>query len=204
MDDRLQQRIHFILELDPLKAVVRRSYLLNQERRENSAEHSWHVAMLANVLAEYADEPVDIARVTKMLLLHDIVEIDAGDTMVYDLKARKAKAEKEAAPGRRTGFASTGYWKRTPRWKRVRPACGSTFGRRSRRQRSAAISRPSVYISSSSSAFASFRSGVSKPSLNQPQIGTNRERALPLFCWRCQSRAREVTARSSRVRAACF
>ena len=111
MDDRLQQRIHFILELDPLKAVVRRSYLLNQERRENSAEHSWHVAMLANVLAEYADEPVDIARVTKMLLLHDIVEIDAGDTMVYDLKARKAKAEKEAAPGRRTGFASTRYWK---------------------------------------------------------------------------------------------
>jgi putative hydrolase of HD superfamily len=97
MSDRLQKQISFLLELDQLKAVLRRSYLLNQERRENSAEHSWHVAMLANVLAEYADEPVDIDRVTKMLLLHDIVEIDAGDTMVYDVEARKGKAAKEAA-----------------------------------------------------------------------------------------------------------
>jgi putative hydrolase of HD superfamily len=101
MTDRLQQQISFILELDQLKAVLRRSYLLNQERRENSAEHSWHVATLANVLAEYADDPVDIDRVTRMLLLHDIVEIDAGDTMVYDVEARKGKAAKETAAAER-------------------------------------------------------------------------------------------------------
>lgn len=101
MGDRLQQQISFILELDQLKSVLRRSYLLDHGRLENSAEHSWHVAMLANVLAEYADEPVDIDRVTRMLLLHDIVEIDAGDTMVYDLEARKEKAAMESAAAER-------------------------------------------------------------------------------------------------------
>ena len=101
MSDRLKRQIDFVLELDQLKAVLRRSYLLNQERRENSAEHSWHVAMLANVLVEYADEPVDVDRVILMLLLHDIVEIDAGDTMVYDTAARAGRAKREAAAAKR-------------------------------------------------------------------------------------------------------
>ena len=101
MDDRLTQQISFILELDRLKTVIRRSYLFDQSRRENSAEHSWHVAMLANVLTEYADEPVDVDRVTKMLLVHDIVEIDAGDKMVYDTAARAQNAAKETAAAER-------------------------------------------------------------------------------------------------------
>ena len=93
--DRLTRQIDFILELDRLKTVLRRSYLLHEDRRENSAEHSWHLAMLAMVLAEHADEEVDGARVARMLLIHDVVEIDAGDTFVYDAVARAEKAQKE-------------------------------------------------------------------------------------------------------------
>lgn len=94
--ERLKQQIDFILEIDRLKGIVRRSYLLHEDRRENSAEHSWHVALAASMLAEHADEPVDRERVVKMLLIHDVVEIDAGDVAVYDVEARAAKAEKEA------------------------------------------------------------------------------------------------------------
>lgn len=93
--DRLRQQIQFILEIDKLKSVVRRSYLLNPERRENSAEHSWHVAVMAVLLAEYAAEPVDLPRVLKMLLVHDMVEIDAGDTFAYDPAGARDQAERE-------------------------------------------------------------------------------------------------------------
>ncbi len=93
--DRLARQIEFLLEIDQLKSVYRRSYLLSQERHENSAEHSWHVAMLAMVLAEHVDEPLDVPRVVKMLLIHDVVEIDAGDTFVYDRAAAADKAEPE-------------------------------------------------------------------------------------------------------------
>jgi 5'-deoxynucleotidase YfbR-like HD superfamily hydrolase len=95
-DERLEQQIRFILEIDALKGVLRRSYLLAGDRPENSAEHSWHVAVMAMLLAEHANEPVDTSRVVKMLLIHDLVEVDAGDTYVYDSAGAEAKAEREA------------------------------------------------------------------------------------------------------------
>ncbi len=95
MSTRLQQQIAFVLELDKLKQVFRQSYLLDQMRRENDAEHSWHLAMMALLLAEYAADPVDVCRVVKMVLLHDVVEIEAGDTFLYDADAAKDKAERE-------------------------------------------------------------------------------------------------------------
>jgi putative hydrolase of HD superfamily len=79
----MQQIVDFIIELDKLKGVTRKTRPLGLERYENSAEHSWQIAMLAAALAPYAVEPVDIHRVTAMLLVHDIGEIDTGDTMVY-------------------------------------------------------------------------------------------------------------------------
>lgn len=100
-DERLSCQIDFLFEISKLKGVIRKSPLLGLNRCENSAEHSWHVAMLAQVLAEYADEPIDIFRVTKMLLVHDLVEIDAGDVMFYDLAGRAAAAESESEAARR-------------------------------------------------------------------------------------------------------
>src|SRR5947208_13693197 len=84
---RLDLQIAFILEIDKLKTIIRRTYLLNADRGENTAEHSWHLAIMAILLAEHANEPVDVARVVKMVLIHDIVEIDAGDTYFYDAAA---------------------------------------------------------------------------------------------------------------------
>ena len=82
------EQVNFILEIDKLKAVYRKTLVKTDDNRyENSAEHSWHVALMANVLAPYADKPIDIHRVTLMLLIHDIVEIDAGDTFAFDEKA---------------------------------------------------------------------------------------------------------------------
>jgi putative hydrolase of HD superfamily len=93
--DRFAKQIRFILEIDKLKTVARRTYLLNTDRHENTAEHSWHLAIMAVLLAEYANEPVNVARVIKMVLIHDIVEIDAGDTYYYDSIAALDKAERE-------------------------------------------------------------------------------------------------------------
>ena len=94
-DERLERQIGFILEIDRLKGVLRQSYLVGADRRENSAEHSWHLAMMAVVLAEHANEPVDVAKVVGMLLVHDLVEVDAGDTYVYDAGAVAGQAERE-------------------------------------------------------------------------------------------------------------
>ena len=91
----LAQQMEFLLELDQLKSVFRQSKLLSVDRMENSAEHSWHLAMLAMVLAEYAPKGASLSRVIKMALVHDIVEIDAGDTYIYDEQAREEVAEKE-------------------------------------------------------------------------------------------------------------
>ena len=95
-DDRLERQIRFILEIDALKGVLRQTHLVGAGRRENSAEHSWHVAVMAVVLAEHANQPVDVGRVVRMLLLHDVVEVDAGDTYVYDPVATAGKNEREA------------------------------------------------------------------------------------------------------------
>jgi putative hydrolase of HD superfamily len=99
--NRLEQQLIFIVEIDKLKNVLRQSYLVDGSRRENSAEHSWHVALVAVVLAEHANESVDLLKVVKMLLIHDVVEVDAGDTFVYDEAAMAAKAGKERAAAER-------------------------------------------------------------------------------------------------------
>ncbi len=93
---RLTQQIQFIIEIDQLKQVLRQTLLTDGSRRENSAEHSWHLAIMAIVLAEYAPEGVDLSHAIKMLLIHDLVEIDAGDTFCYDVQGNLGKAEREA------------------------------------------------------------------------------------------------------------
>jgi putative hydrolase of HD superfamily len=94
---RLAQAITFILEADRLKEVLRKARILPSRRLENTAEHSWHVALLAMVMAEYAAEPIDLPRVLRMLLVHDIVEIDAGDTFAFGDQSHKASDEEAAA-----------------------------------------------------------------------------------------------------------
>ncbi|EIJ6616439.1 HD domain-containing protein [Vibrio parahaemolyticus] len=94
--ERLEKQLALLIELDKLKSVLRRTRVKSAEGRlENSGEHSWHVALMAVLMEEHANAPVDICRVMKMLLIHDVVEIDAGDTFVYDTAATKEQAEKE-------------------------------------------------------------------------------------------------------------
>jgi putative hydrolase of HD superfamily len=95
----LAARLRFVLEADSLKSVLRRNSITDGSRRENTGEHSWHLALMAIVLAPYSAEPVDLGRVIEMLLVHDLVEIDAGDTFVYDTEAaaRKEELEQRAA-----------------------------------------------------------------------------------------------------------
>lgn len=92
---RLRQQLQFILEIDELKNVLRRSYLIDSSRHENSAEHSWHLAVAAMVLAEHAKEQIDISKVIRLVLVHDLVEIDAGDTFIYDDAGNVGKAARE-------------------------------------------------------------------------------------------------------------
>jgi putative hydrolase of HD superfamily len=93
--NRLDQQLSFVLEIDKLKTILRQTLLTDSSRRENSAEHSWHLAIMSFLLAEYATAPVDILRVVKMLLVHDLIEIDAGDTFAYDVAGNADKAERE-------------------------------------------------------------------------------------------------------------
>lgn len=99
--DRLEQQIAFIIEIDRLKSVVRQNYLADGSRRENTAEHSWHVTLMAMILSEHAAEAVDRARVLELLLVHDLVEIDAGDTFAYDSVGEQTKAAREQAAAER-------------------------------------------------------------------------------------------------------
>ena len=101
MDDRLKQQLEFALEIDQEKNVFRHTHLTNGGRAENDAEHAWHMAIMAYVLREYSNEDIDISRVIMMCLIHDIVEIDAGDTYAYDEEGLKTqKAREEAAKER--------------------------------------------------------------------------------------------------------
>jgi putative hydrolase of HD superfamily len=93
--ESLARQIDFILEIDRLKSVLRRTSLLDRSRRENTAEHSWQIALMAVLLAEHADPPVDIDHVVVMLLVHDLVEIDAGDTFIYDEEGLATKTARE-------------------------------------------------------------------------------------------------------------
>ena len=99
--ERLRKQLDFMLELDKMKNLYRQTYVLNEDRKENDAEHSWHIAVLAFLLAKYSSEHVNVTHVMKMLLLHDVVEIDAGDTYCYDSEANKTKAEREEKAARR-------------------------------------------------------------------------------------------------------
>jgi len=94
--DRLKQQIRFIIEIDKMKRVVRQTILMDRSRRENDAEHSWHLAVMAMLLSEYATENnIDLFRVIKMVLVHDLVEIDAGDTYCYDDEAIEDQIKRE-------------------------------------------------------------------------------------------------------------
>ena len=97
--ERLEKQIKFILELDKIKSIIRQTYLANAIRKENDAEHSWHLAIMAIILEEYFDKDINLIKVIKMVLMHDVVEIDAGDTFCYDTKANQDKMirEKKAA-----------------------------------------------------------------------------------------------------------
>ena len=95
MDERLEKQLAFSLEIDKVKNILRQTHLSEHGRRENDAEHSWHMAVMAYLLREYANEQVDISRVMLMCLIHDIVEIDAGDTYAYDTDSQKSQKERE-------------------------------------------------------------------------------------------------------------
>jgi putative hydrolases of HD superfamily len=94
-NERLEKQLTFLVEADRLKNVLRRALLTDGSRRENSAEHSWHLALEAMVLVEYSPVPVDLAHVLRMLIVHDMVEIDAGDTFAYDKAGNATKKDRE-------------------------------------------------------------------------------------------------------------
>lgn len=95
--DRLDSQFEFIREIDGLKKISRQTYLSDGSRKENDTEHSWHLALMAVLLSEYANENVDLLRVITMVLVHDIVELDAGDTYAYDDAGNATKREREVA-----------------------------------------------------------------------------------------------------------
>lgn len=97
MDERLKKQLAFSLEIDKEKNIFRQTHLSGHGRNENDAEHAWHMAIMAYLLREYANEKVDIARVMLMCLIHDIVEIEAGDTYAYDTEGKKSQKAREDA-----------------------------------------------------------------------------------------------------------
>lgn len=99
--NNLLKQISFIKEIDKLKYIQRKTKLFHSNRHENDAEHSWHLAMMAIVLAEHSDKPIDILKVLKMVLIHDIVEIDAGDTFIYDTTKSHSNTEEELLAAKR-------------------------------------------------------------------------------------------------------
>ena len=92
---RLDQQFSFIREIDKEKFIGRQTYLTDGERKENDAEHAWHMAIMTILLTEYANEEIDVGQTVTMLLIHDIVEIDAGDTYAYDEEAKKTQRQRE-------------------------------------------------------------------------------------------------------------
>lgn len=101
MDNRIDRQLTFSLEIDKVKNIFRQTHLSNYVRKENDAEHSWHMAIMAYLFKEYANENVDIAKVMLMCLIHDIVEIDAGDTYAYDAEGLKTQKAREDAAKQR-------------------------------------------------------------------------------------------------------
>ena len=96
-EERLKKQLEFLVEIDKMKNVLRRTLIVDGSRRENDAEHSWHLAMLAMVLEEYSEREINISRVVRMCLVHDLVEVYAGDTFAYDEKGYEDKLARETA-----------------------------------------------------------------------------------------------------------
>jgi putative hydrolase of HD superfamily len=94
-NDRLKKQLEFCLEADKEKKIGRQTYISDGSRKENDAEHAWHMALMTLILSEYANEEIDVLRTISMILMHDIVEIDAGDTYAYDEEAKKSQKERE-------------------------------------------------------------------------------------------------------------
>lgn len=97
MDERLRKQLDFLLEIDKEKEIYRQTHILGGSRRENDAEHAWHMAIMAFVLQEYANEKINVLHVMQMVLMHDLVEIYAGDTYAYDETAKQSQREREVA-----------------------------------------------------------------------------------------------------------
>nr|WP_042179648.1 HD domain-containing protein [Kibdelosporangium sp. MJ126-NF4]CEL13938.1 HMP-PP hydrolase (pyridoxal phosphatase) Cof, detected in genetic screen for thiamin metabolic genes (PMID:15292217) [Kibdelosporangium sp. MJ126-NF4]CTQ88307.1 HMP-PP hydrolase (pyridoxal phosphatase) Cof, detected in genetic screen for thiamin metabolic genes (PMID:15292217) [Kibdelosporangium sp. MJ126-NF4] len=97
LDTRLKQQLTFLIEVDRLKTILRQSPLAAADRRENDAEHSWHLAMMVILLAEHTDEPIDVGHTIKLVIVHDLVEIHAGDTPIYDTTMAADQADRETA-----------------------------------------------------------------------------------------------------------
>lgn len=95
MNERLEKQKEFLLEVDKMKQIYRQTHICGGSRQENDAEHSWHLALMAFLLSEHANEEVDVLRVTQMVLIHDLVEIDAGDTYAYDTAGNATKRQRE-------------------------------------------------------------------------------------------------------------
>ena len=95
MDDRMRKQIEFALLMDKQKNIFRQNHLADNSRRENDAEHAWHMAVMAYLFREYANKDIDISKVILMCLIHDVVEIEAGDTYAYDEEAKKSQSERE-------------------------------------------------------------------------------------------------------------
>lgn len=101
MNERLDKQFDFFREIDKEKQIGRQTYLADGERKENDAEHAWHMAIMTILLSEYANEEIDVLKTITMLLIHDLVEIDAGDTYAYDEDGKKSQAEREAKAAKR-------------------------------------------------------------------------------------------------------
>ena len=134
MMERLEKQMEFILEVDKVKKIVRQTYLSDASRKENDAEHSWHLALMAVLLKEYSNEEVDLAKVIPMVLIHDLVEIDAGDTYAYDDAGAETKRNVRRKrrivfsacfqPIRGNGFGSSGRnLRHTKQQRRNLPMC---------------------------------------------------------------------------------
>lgn len=93
--ERLRKQMEFALEMDKEKGIGRQTYILKALRKENDAEHAWHLALMTMLLSEYSNEKIDLSRTMSMVIVHDIIEIDAGDTYAYDDKGNATKAERE-------------------------------------------------------------------------------------------------------------
>lgn len=95
INERLKKDMEFIVEIDKMKSILRQTSLMDKSKRENDAEHSWHISMMTMILDEYSNEEIDTFKVIKMLLIHDLVEIYAGDTFCYDVEGNKSKRDRE-------------------------------------------------------------------------------------------------------------